>query len=394
MRTREAYVSGAALSAIGLMIQLLGIAELLRGFIYISPNPTPVTSDLLTLCGGLAAWAGFRIRWYGRRRLSRRTSSSRRFSDSAFVLYLRSFDDDDGRQRLGVRLIDVPFNIITCWVFASGLTEEEQFVAALRPVGPVLAVGNPGDRQPRAGAWRLDLPAKEWRPRVAADMERARLVVLMAGTGPGLVWEYAQAIRHVQPRRLMLAILAEASEYEQFRKLATEEVAGMGNVPPPVLPDYPSHEESPWNRATGETGLWFVRFDENWSTERIIPKPVYARKYMKWSFRNALLAVFPGLIAADMAAGRTRAARLLQRTLERHLWRSQLWADVARRLVIAVPAILIVTFIPHLSDFFKITFACFDVVTIFITAGWRASVFRRRSRSILRRLKKLADLPR
>jgi hypothetical protein len=332
------------------------------------------------LLSALAAWAGYRVEWYGRRLLSRWAPSSLRFPDGSFVFYLRSFNDDDGRQRLGVRIIDVPFNIITCWVFASGLTEEEQFVAALRSVGPVLAVGNPGDHRPYAGAWRLDLAAKEWRPRVVADMERARMVVLAAGTGPGLIWEYAQAIRHVQPQRLMLAIFAEASEYEQFRNLAAEEITAMGHASPPILPDYPAARKLPWNRATGETGPWFVRFDENWSTERITPKGVYVRRYIKWSFRNALFAVFPGLIASEMAVGRTFEGGRLQRTLERHHWWSHVRADTARRLVIAVPAIIIVAFIPDLPVSFKVTFACFDMATILIAAGHRASRFRRQSR--------------
>jgi len=385
MRTCGSYISGIALRVAGLTLELLGIIVVLQGFVFIPEMKSLApASGLLTVLGGLTVWLGYKVALGGRRRISRRVLSDQQFPDGSFVLYLRSFSDDDDRQRMDARLSDVPFNTITNWVMASGLTEEEQLVAALHPAGPVLTVGNPGDQRSYAGAWRLDLPAAEWQPRIVAAMRRARLVVLTVGTGHWLVWEYAQAIQHVEPQRLMLAVFPGADAYDQFRKLAAEEIAAMRRASPPALPAHPAHTELAWHPGTGRTGPWFIRFDENWSAKRILPQGKYGRNhgrnYVKTSFRNALSEVFPALIAADMAVGRTAAARQLSRTLERREQWSQLRAELTTRLLKSVPFTIFTVFFPGLSPAARIILLCVGVGPVLISVGRRAWRLRQQSR--------------
>ena len=106
---------------------------------------------------------------------------------AAPVLYLRSFTDDDrAARRHGV------------------LTEEEQLAKALAWLGPLLAVGRPGETLPHVGAQRIYLKDEEWQQRVAELMAQARLVVLRTGSTSGLHWEVEQALSALSPERLLL----------------------------------------------------------------------------------------------------------------------------------------------------------------------------------------------
>jgi hypothetical protein len=111
------------------------------------------------------------------------------------VLYLRSFSSDSEaskRPRNG-------------WV-AAGLpgilTEEEQLVRVMQDIGPVIAIGRPGDTLPALGAVRIYVGDEEWQANVAQLIEMARLVVVRAGDTNSLWWEVQRAMSKVQPEQL------------------------------------------------------------------------------------------------------------------------------------------------------------------------------------------------
>lgn len=95
------------------------------------------------------------------------------------VLYLRSFRfdaiDDLQAQR-------------------SGQTEEAAMVSGLERIGPVLAIGRPGERLGHLGAARLYVADDDWQTIARRLMASARLVVIRAGgDSPGIRWELACA---------------------------------------------------------------------------------------------------------------------------------------------------------------------------------------------------------
>ena len=106
---------------------------------------------------------------------------------AAPVLYLRSFTDDDRAARRH-----------------GALTEEEQLAKALAWVGPLVAVGRPGEVLPQAGAQRIYVADEDWQRRVAQLMSQARLVVLRTGLTEGFRWEVERALTALTPDRLLL----------------------------------------------------------------------------------------------------------------------------------------------------------------------------------------------
>ncbi|MGC0318733.1 transferase [Kitasatospora acidiphila] len=150
---------------------------------------------VLSLVGGLLALgAGVLILRYTRPRSARGAAQALLADGRQPVLFLRSFADDD----TAAQVEDVaPVNIHS---------REEQLAAALGAVGPVIAVGRPGEPLPLLGAARFYLPLDDWQPTVLRLMELSQLIVLRLGSGESLWWEVEQA-RTTQPARKLVLLV-------------------------------------------------------------------------------------------------------------------------------------------------------------------------------------------
>lgn len=100
------------------------------------------------------------------------------------VLYLRSFASDESQSWDGN--LQRP----------SWSREEPKFLEPLEKFGPVVAIGSPGEIEPpRGGAKRL-YAAEDWHLLFAELLNRAQLVVILAGTTVNLQWEIEQVFQH------------------------------------------------------------------------------------------------------------------------------------------------------------------------------------------------------
>jgi hypothetical protein len=126
-----------------------------------------------------ASRAGQRRRRYGSPSARAVMRSDRR----APILILRSFVDDDlqGREDRS-------------W-FRSADTFEEVLADRLWTFGPVVAIGQPGEPIPRAGAARDYVTHDAWQQRVHALAGEAAMILIVAGRTPGIVWELENASR-------------------------------------------------------------------------------------------------------------------------------------------------------------------------------------------------------
>lgn len=108
------------------------------------------------------------------------------------VLLLRSFNDDD--------LIDPTF--LPTYHVTHG-RYENKFVKALVRLGPAVALGRPGERDPETGASRLYVRDEYWQRAITYLMSRAVAVIAVVGSSPGLWWEIEFAIKHAPLERLL-----------------------------------------------------------------------------------------------------------------------------------------------------------------------------------------------
>jgi len=170
--------------------------------------------------------------------------------NKAPVLYLRSFLDDKVAAKREVTL----------------LTEEEEVNKAFEQIGPMIAIGRPGEALPEAGAARAYFTDDQWQAAVYHYMDISRLIVLRAGLSQGLLWEVQNSIQRLTPSKLILLIPFEKEAYNQFRER-------VQSLFPKPLPDHPGHDA---HRiiATSRTRtdkrkygslLGLIHFDDDWT---------------------------------------------------------------------------------------------------------------------------------
>lgn len=123
------------------------------------------------------------------------------------VLYLRSFKDDGaavlepGAQKIMQRVMSV----------IEPPSPEQEIADILGHLGPVVAIGKPGEPLPRLGAARLYVAHDRWQAKVDELMANAALVVVRIGDSPGVLWEIERVLAVLPRQRVVFAFLSGAA---------------------------------------------------------------------------------------------------------------------------------------------------------------------------------------
>ena len=130
------------------------------------------------------------------------------------VVYLRSFEADDEilLRPEGFWSKAVAFLI----GYAVTFSPEQELAEILSNVGPVIAIGKPGEPLPELGAARLYVGDADWKAKVTDMMARSRLVIIRTGSTPNLEWEIDQAMTRVPRRQILFVSLGNARKTAVF----------------------------------------------------------------------------------------------------------------------------------------------------------------------------------
>lgn len=143
-------------------------------------------------------------------------------------------------------------------------------------VGPVIAIGLPGETVPPLGAARLLVTEKAWEPEVSALMAKARLIIIRAGTSPGVLTEMRMAVEASRAECLLLVVPAEYKAYESFRVAAQ-------TIFPCNLPEWTTQIQEP------DRQLALVLFGKNWTPAlHVYQKRRYSLAPLEGAFRRFL----------------------------------------------------------------------------------------------------------
>lgn len=178
------------------------------------------------------------------------------------VVYLRSFQDDAKASR-AVGIAGLHLN-----------TEEGEIAEIVKDLGPLIAIGRPGEALSYFGAARMYVDDKDWQERVCQLLSKASLVIFRAGGTAGLLWEIEQSVKKVPPERLIILIPFGRRKYDEFR-------SRVGNLLPTHLPDY-------LGRRVGVTPIHGVLyFDSDWSPHFLpVIRETYLRYYLGLVFSD------------------------------------------------------------------------------------------------------------
>jgi len=144
------------------------------------------------------AWVGARLYKRAQRSLALRAQEVRTADRRPPVLFLRSFADDN-----------LPLEPAFRWfrgLLREQLTFEEFVVDRLWTLGPVVAIGKPGEKLSPIGAAREYVDGPNWQERVKTVLGECAWVVVVLGNSAGLSWEYEQIRQRGLDERLLLVV--------------------------------------------------------------------------------------------------------------------------------------------------------------------------------------------
>jgi hypothetical protein len=293
---------GWTLRVLGLLLLFSG-AALLENLFVEPPADTallPLGSRLLILfsvpvAGSVLFYCGGRILVRGKQHRAPVITSFGDLAEERYLLYLRPFSLDS---EMALPPPDAPGALTRSPFELPGLTNEEFLTRQLSRLGRVVAIGRPGERLPLIGAERGYLPLDDWQDQVSELIRGAHAVLLSAAPGAGTVWEFTEALRTLDPARLVLLIYCGPEDYALFRVAVAREYAVRSsrerawgpNADWPPLPRLPDLSPPVAGEAKGrrwDTALkGAVVFDHAWRAEFIAFAPHVPRLRPVWTVRR------------------------------------------------------------------------------------------------------------
>lgn len=214
--------------------------------------------DWLFIVGGGLGVVGYPLLRLGKSLRARSAPDTLSEDGRRPVLYLRSFSGES-------------------WLRSS--LEERIQPLFQEKVGPVVAIGRPGERLVVPGAARIYVDGDVWQAEVSRLLAEAGCVIWRFGRTPGASWEFSRLGKLPDPTRLLLIIpdpFSAPADYDALRIQAS-------TVLPLRLPERPSQlvgalppPERFWQRLRARhdhrTRCRFLTFDPAW-------EPVFLRTY-------------------------------------------------------------------------------------------------------------------
>jgi hypothetical protein len=102
------------------------------------------------------------------------------------------------------------------------------------PIGPVVAIGRPGEKLPPVGAARTWLSNDDWQARVTDYLGKCRFAVMMIGVikgEDGLAWELRRVLETISLEKLIL-VMPPVKEKEAQKRWAGFHERSGGRLPP------------------------------------------------------------------------------------------------------------------------------------------------------------------
>jgi hypothetical protein len=137
----------------------------------------------------------------GRRAMQRDARLVLRDDPRPPVVYLRSFIHDASRQNPTRKVRGSAGLTLTVY---SPPRQELHLTRAFRRVGPVVAIGQPGEYLPDLGAHRLYVDDAWWKSEILRLVQSARVVIIRIGPTLGTYWEFLNVFRCVPRDRIIL----------------------------------------------------------------------------------------------------------------------------------------------------------------------------------------------
>jgi hypothetical protein len=201
-------------------------------------------SLLVGLVIGLLLTAGLIMSTLGKRLRATGAGMKGQSDSRPLVLYLRSFQNDQAS-------------------LTATDTREESIVSVMREIGPVVAIGRPGDSLAPLGAERRYCKEEDWKHEVVSLIKQARLVVIQAGASGGLLWEISEVSKRLKPEQILISLRIKDKVFRlSADKSAQDQYEGFRVLSPQFF-------RHPLPDELGEAT--FLCFQEDWKPQLLSP---------------------------------------------------------------------------------------------------------------------------
>jgi len=144
------------------------------------------------------------------------------------VLLLRSFKDED----ITVYSSTANSSFSRLTLHQGQVRFEETIADQLSTVGPLIAIGKPGETLPQLGAARNYYADADWQDAIKRFLAESKLVVVIAGLTGGLRWELDHIVRE-QLLSKLIVVVPPSKAQQRWRTLRE---ALSSALPPEALP--------------------------------------------------------------------------------------------------------------------------------------------------------------
>ncbi|MDB4988743.1 MAG: transferase [Myxococcaceae bacterium] len=149
---------------------------------------------------GVAVVLGAIMVYVGRQLCAETAEEILKADKRPYILFLRSFRDD----RNNALSLGALIGITTAFGQGQAFQRREEMLQTIfAKVGPLIAIGKPGERFPSLGAARKYLTRDDWQEEVLELARGALLVIIALGPSAGVWWE-VDAILDLRPARPIL----------------------------------------------------------------------------------------------------------------------------------------------------------------------------------------------
>lgn len=193
--------SASAMLTVAFWVLILARPVTYIGAAFLLKDSEEVGDWRVIATAGVALIVVGHLMFYAGKRLAARNSwRPERPGTSAPILFLRSFQDDQ------LRLQRPWWNLTARWqdLWSFRRNVDEALVDEIAQYGPVVALGQPGEKRAPFGAMRLYSTHEQWQSIVADTARRAQAIVIVAGDSPGVLWEFELLAREKLVERTLL----------------------------------------------------------------------------------------------------------------------------------------------------------------------------------------------
>jgi hypothetical protein len=209
------------------------------------------------------------------------------------VLYMRPFNEDyKTSQTNSITIVNFTIDMLS--------SEEEQLSKAVSNIGPMVAIGIPGEKLPTLGAQRLYSDDDSWKQLISKIMLRSKLILLKIGNTEGFRWEIGHSLQNARPEQVVFLIPNDKNIYDNFcielskfinHKLPDFKYGFNNNMTIQSILYFTSNWEPHYVRLRS---FYFrkSRLNPLISIIRLALKPVYEQLGVRWKRQHILFSLY------------------------------------------------------------------------------------------------------